>query len=304
MQKDLLGIQPLSAETIRHLLTSARRHKAKVRDPAQRDDTRKHVALNTLFYENSTRTKMSFLMAGEYLGAKAADLNVATGSVCKGETFLDTGKVLDRMGIDVLVVRHGMAGAPHLLARNVRACVVNGGDGSNEHPTQALLDALTILEHKGSFTGLNVAIVGDIANSRVARSNVFLLKTMGASVTLVGPATMLSAELATLGAAVTTDVRQAVRDADVVMALRIQAEREKGSKFPSLTEYARYFGVNASVLEGARPDALVMHPGPVNRGVELTADVIDGARSVILDQVENGVAVRMAVLEYCLEGLR
>ena len=298
MRQHLLGMKDLAAEEIKHLLQRAKEHKAKIRDKAARDGAFAHTTVTTAFFENSTRTKTSFLLAADYLGAVTEDLNIATSSVCKGETLIDTGTALDSMGTDIIVVRHCMAGAPHRIAQNVRASVINGGDGTNEHPTQALLDAMTIWEHKGAFKGLHVTIAGDIAHSRVARSNAFALTKLGAKVTLAGPATLLSANLAVLGVAVTTNVRQAVHDADVVMALRIQMEREKGSKFPSLTEYARYFGIDAAVLRHARPDAIVMHPGPVNRGVELMADVIDGDRSVILEQVENGVAVRMAAIEY------
>ena len=303
MRKDLLGIKDLPQEEIMHLITQAAKHKPKVKDKALRDNTMGKISLTTMFYENSTRTKMSFLLAAEYLGAYADDLNISTSSVSKGESLVDTGLMMDAMGTNIIVMRHGMSGAVHLLAKNVRASVINGGDGSNEHPTQALLDMFTIWEKKGGFNGLNVTIVGDIANSRVARSNVFGLTKMGANVTLAGPATLLSNNMKALGASVvTTNVAEAIKNADVVMGLRIQLERQKAVQFPSLREYTRFFGVNNEMLALARKDALVMHPGPFNRGVELSSDVIDGGQSAIYEQVENGVAMRMAVIEYLVSG--
>ena len=300
MTKHLLGIRGLSREEIMQYLTAARAHKAKVKNRHLRDNSLAGTSLATLFYENSTRTKMSFLLAGEYLGVSANDLNISTSSVAKGETLIDTGLTLDAMGTDVVVLRHSMAGAAHLLARNVNCAVINGGDGSNEHPTQALLDIFTMWEHKGGFDGLNVTIVGDVANSRVARSNIFALKTLGANVTLAGPATLLNGNMAALGADITTNVAQAVAGADVVMALRVQLERHKACHFPSLKEYAKFFGVNMDVLKHAKPDAIVMHPAPVNRGVEISSEVMDCKASVIYEQVENGVAMRMGILEELL----
>ena len=294
----MLGIRDLAPTEIMDLIKAAAKQKLKVHDKNLRDDSLKGVSLTTLFYENSTRTKMSFLLAGEYLGAFADDLNISTSSVAKGETLIDTGLTLEAMGTNVIVIRHGMTGAAHLLAQNVKCAVVNGGDGSNEHPTQALLDAFTIWENKGEFKGLNVTLVGDIANSRVARSNVFLLNRMGANVTLAGPATLLNGNMAALGAKISTDVRQAVKDADVVMGLRVQLERHKACHFPSLAEYSTFFGVSMDVLSYAKKDAIVMHPAPVNRGVEISSEVMDCAQSVIYPQVGNGVAVRMAILEW------
>jgi len=304
MRKDLLGIKDLSKEEIIHLLQEAKKHKPKVMDKILRDFNLKNTSLTTLFYENSTRTKMSFLLAAEYLGAYADDLNISTSSVLKGESLVDTGMTIDAMGTNVIVIRHGMSGAAHLLAANVKASVINGGDGANEHPTQALLDMYTIWEKKGGFEGLNVTIVGDIANSRVARSNIFGLVKMGAKVTLAGPSTLLSGNMKALGVErITSNVAEAIKDADVVMGLRIQLERQKAVQFPSLPEYARFFGVSQEMLTHAKSDALIMHPGPVNRGVEFSTDIIDGEQSVILEQVENGVAMRMAVIEY-LENAR
>ena len=297
-KKDLLGIRDLSAKEILRLLEMAKGEKPKIQNKNLRDDTLKNLSLTTLFYENSTRTKLSFLLAGEYLGAMADDLNIATSSVSKGETLIDTGLTLDRMGTNVIVIRHGMVGSAHLLARNVSASVINGGDGSNEHPTQALLDMFTIMEHKGRIKGLKIVILGDIANSRVARSNIFGLTKLGADVTLAGPATLVSSSMESLGVTVNHNVTDAIKDADVIMGLRVQLERQKASYFPSLSEYAHFFGLNADHLKYAKEDALIMHPGPVNRGVELSTDLIDGERSLIYDQVENGIAIRMAILKY------
>lgn len=244
---------------------------------------------------------MSFMLAGDYLGAIVKDLGVATSSVNKGESLIDTGVTLDQMGINVMIIRHSMTGAAHILAKNVKASVVNAGDGTNEHPTQALLDLFTILEYKKKFEGLNVTILGDIAHSRVARSNVFGLTKLGAKVTLAGPSTLVSNSMKALGVDVVTDVPKAVSNADVVMGLRIQFERQKAMPFPSLREYSSLFGVNSDILKYAKDDVLVMHPGPVNRGVELSTDVIDGKHSVINVQVKNGVAVRMAILKLLTE---
>ena len=298
MAKDLLGIRDLSAAEILSLLEMARQEKPKIRNKDLRDDSLKHLSLTTLFYENSTRTKLSFLLAGEYLGAHADDLNISTSSVSKGETLIDTGITLDRMGTNIIVIRHGMTGAAHLLAKNVSASVINGGDGSNEHPTQALLDLFTIQENKGGFKNLKVTILGDIANSRVARSSVFGLLKLGADVTLAGPSTLLPGSMEALGLTITTNIAEAIADADIIMGLRVQLERQKAIYFPSLVEYARFFGVGEKLLQQAKPDALIMHPGPVNRGVELSTGLIDGDRSVIYDQVENGIAVRMAILKH------
>ena len=296
-REDLLGLRDLSKQEIVEILNTASEMKAKIDNPALRDDSLKHTNIATLFYENSTRTKMSFMVAGEYLGAQINDLGIATSSVNKGESLIDTGVNLDQMGINIMIMRHQMTGAAHLLAKNVKASVINAGDGTNEHPTQALLDLYTMRERLGGFEGLKVTIVGDITHSRVARSNVFGLTKLGAKVVLAGPATLVSESMKTLGVDVTNEVKDAVADADVVMGLRIQLERQKAAAFPSLSEYSRLFGVNEDVLKCAKKDALVMHPGPVNRGVELSTDVIDGKQSVIYVQVKNGVAVRMALLK-------
>lgn len=297
-RKDLLGIRDLPKDEILHILKMAKELKPKVKNKSLRDNSLGKLSLTTLFYENSTRTKMSFLLAGEYLGAKVNDLGIATSSVSKGESLIDTGVNLDYMGTDIMVIRHSMTGSAHLLAKNVSACVINGGDGSNEHPTQALLDMYTIQEKKGDFKDLKVAILGDIANSRVARSNAFGLTKLGAKVVLAGPSTLVSKNMELLGVSVSTSIKEAVTDADIVMGLRIQLERQKAHPFPSLEEYTRFFGVNSDILKYAKKDALLMHPGPVNRGVELSTDIIDGESSAIYEQTQNGVAVRMAILKH------
>jgi len=303
MPKHLLGIRELSREDIFHFLYAAKKHKEKVKNRHLRDSSLAGASLTTLFYENSTRTKMSFLLAAEYLGACVDDLNITTSSVMKDETLIDTGLMLDAFGTNVIVLRHSMVGAAHLLARNVSCAVINGGDGSNEHPTQALLDVFTMWEHKQEFEGLNVTIVGDIANSRVARSNLFALKKLGANVTVAGPATLVSSNMRALGAEVSTDVKAAIKNADVIMALRVQLERHKACQFPSLHEYTKFFGITGELLKYAREDAIIMHPAPMNRGVEISSQVVDSAASVIFEQAENGVAMRMGILETLLGGV-
>lgn len=294
--KDLLGIRDLEISEIMSILELAKEMKEKIDTPNLREETLKDRSLITLFYENSTRTKVSFNMAAMYQGAHVTDLGVATSSVQKGETLVDTGITLDRMGIDFMVMRHSMSGAAHLLARNVKASVINAGDGANEHPTQALLDLYTILDKKGSFKDLNVTIVGDIAHSRVARSNVFGLTKLGANVTLAGAGTLAAKNMEALGVTVTHDIKNAITDADVVMGLRIQMERQKGGLFPNLREYSQIYGIDEEMFTLAQKDAILMHPAPVNRGVELMPELLDSSVSVIDEQVTNGVAVRMAIL--------
>jgi aspartate carbamoyltransferase catalytic subunit len=303
-RKDLLGLRDMSSDEIMTILDIAKDMKLRIDNPSKRDHVLQNTSIATLFYENSTRTKTSFTLAGEYLGATVTDLGISTSSVSKGESLVDTGMTLDQMGIEVMIMRHNMSGSSHLLARNVSASVINAGDGMNEHPTQALLDLFTIYEKKKSFEGLKVAIIGDITHSRVARSNVFGLTKLGAKVVLAGPSTLVSSAMKTLGAEVTTDIKAAVKDADIVMGLRIQLERQKGGLFPDLREYSSLFGVNKDMLKFAKEDAIVMHPGPVNRGVELSTEVIDCNQSVINVQVKNGLAVRMAVLKLLMEGRR
>jgi len=254
------------------------------------------------FYEPSTRTRTSFEMAAKRLSADTMSLSATGSSVVKGETLVDTARNLQAMNPDLIVLRHPASGAPQLLAREVEACVINAGDGIHEHPTQALLDLYTIREKKGRIEGLDVAIIGDIAHSRVARSNIIGLRKMGARVTVSGPPTMMPYQAESLGVRVVHDPAEAVRDKDVVMMLRIQLERQSRVQFPSLREYATHFGLNRERLKRAKPDAIIMHPGPMNRGVEIASEVADGPYSVILEQVANGVAVRMALLYLLIGG--
>ncbi|MBW1704663.1 MAG: aspartate carbamoyltransferase catalytic subunit [Deltaproteobacteria bacterium] len=253
------------------------------------------------FYEPSTRTRTSFEMAAKRLSADTVSLSVSTSSMVKGETLIDTARNLQAMNPDLIVLRHSSSGAPQLLAREVKAGIINAGDGINEHPTQALLDLFTIREKKGKIEGLKVAIIGDISHSRVARSDIIGLTKMGAKVTVSGPPTMIPPGIEDFGVQVVHDPAEAVKGKDVVMMLRIQLERQSKALFPGLREYAAFFGLNREVLKQAKKDVIVMHPGPINRGVEITDDVADGPNSVILDQVTNGVAVRMAVM-YLLMG--
>lgn len=294
--KDLLGLRGVPKEVMLDILNNAETLKKILDTPMKKASHLSGKTVVTLFYENSTRTRMSFELASKYLSANAANISASASSVAKGETLIDTGRTLDVMGTDVIVMRHPMSGAPHLLAKHVKAAVINGGDGINEHPTQALLDMLTMKERFGDLKGLRVAIIGDIYHSRVARSNIFGLTTMGAEVTVCGPGTLLPVGLDKLGARFTDDIHEAVKSKDVVMGLRIQRERQAGGLFPSVREYNKYFGIDKALLEAAEDGALVMHPGPVNRGVEMNSDVADGENSKITEQVTNGVAVRMALL--------
>lgn len=294
--KDLLGLKELTADEIERILETAKTMKLVLTSKNKKTPHLTGKSIITLFYENSTRTRLSFELASKYMGAAAANISASGSSVSKGETLIDTGKTIDMMGSDVIIIRHPMSGAPHLLAQNVKASVINAGDGMNEHPTQALLDMYTILEKKGTIRGLKVAIVGDIYHSRVARSNIWGLTKLGADVSVAGPATLLPPGIEKTGVKVFNTVQEALIDADVVMGLRIQLERQKKGLFPSIREYSKFFGLDDKRLLLAKEDALVMHPGPVNRGVELASSVIDGEQSVINEQVTNGVAVRMALL--------
>lgn len=296
MKQDLLGLKDLTAGQITHILDTAAAMKEVVIGPNKKTPHLQGKTVVNLFYENSTRTRMSFELAAKYMSANAANISSSGSSVAKGETLIDTAETINAMGTDILVMRHNMSGAPHLLAPIVNASVVNAGDGMNEHPTQALLDLLTMLEHKGHIEGLRVAIVGDVYHSRVVRSNIYGLTKLGAEVILGGPSTLMPKGIEKMGVKVCDNVHEAIVDADVVMGLRIQLERQKKGLFPSTREYFRFFGIDESRLKLAKPDAIVMHPGPVNRGVELATTVIDGDRSVITNQVTNGVAVRMAVM--------
>ncbi len=295
-RKDLLGLLQPSEEEIEEILTLGLEMKRRLRAGEKSFGELKGKSVVTLFYENSTRTRCSFELAAKYLGAHVVNISASSSSVQKGESLVDTGKTLDAMKNDFIVIRHPMGGAPKLLAETVKAHVVNAGDGMNEHPTQALLDFLTMKEHFGKIKGLKVAILGDIRHSRVAKSNLYGLKKLGAEVRMFAPATLMPAGLAAMGARICSSREEAVGGADVVMGLRIQLERQKGGNFPSLGEYARFYGVNEDVMKFAAEGAIVMHPGPVNRGVELTEGLIDGQQSYIEDQVLSGVAVRMAIL--------
>ena len=294
--KDLLGLRDISAEEIEYILNTAKTMKCIVTSNNKKTAHLQGKSIITLFYENSTRTRLSFELASKYMGASAANISASSSSVQKGETLIDTGKTIDSMGSDIIIMRHPMSGAPHLLAKNVKSSIINAGDGMNEHPTQALLDMFTIQEKKGTLKGLKVAIIGDILHSRVARSNIWGLTKMGAEVNVSGPATLMPPEIEKMGVNVFSTVQEAMLDADVVMGLRIQLERQKKGLFPTIREYARFFGVDDKRLKLAKEDAIVLHPGPVNRGVELSTLVADGEQSFINEQVTNGVAVRMALL--------
>ena len=295
--KHLLGLKDLSATEIQEILTEAFRMKHEVLEKSKKDNCLSGKSIITLFFENSTRTRLSFELASKYLGATAANIAASGSSVAKGETLIDTAKTIDQMAADVVIIRHSSSGAPELVSKYTNASIVNAGDGLHAHPTQALLDMMTMQEKKGDLKGLRVAIVGDVKHSRVARSNIYGLTTMGAEVALAGPTTLMPAEIDGLPVKVYNDVDKAVAGADVVMGLRIQLERQQKGAFPTVREYHKHFGINERRLSLAAPDAILMHPGPVNRGVELSADVIDGPQSVIEEQVTNGVCVRMAVLK-------
>ena len=300
-RKDLLGIADLSPEEIALVLDTAEAMKEVGSRPIKKVPALRGKTVVNLFFEPSTRTRTSFEIAEKRLSADTLGVAIGTSSVVKGETLADTALNLEAMSPDMIVVRHSSSGASHLLSRICRSAIVNAGDGTNEHPTQALLDALTIRERKGRLKGLKVAIIGDLLHSRVLRSNIHLLTKMGANVWVCGPPTLFPAEIRRFGVQVTSRVDEAVADADVVMLLRIQLERMEGAYFPSLREYFQVFGMTEERLRLARPDVMIMHPGPMNRGVEIASEVADGPYSVILDQVANGVAVRMAVL-YLLAG--
>lgn len=294
--KDLLGLRGVSAEEISEILNTAELMKMVITSNNKKTPHMQGKSVMTVFYENSTRTRLSFELACKYMSGTASNMSASSSSVAKGETLIDTARTLDVMGTDVMILRHPMSGAPHLMARNVKASVINAGDGVNEHPTQALLDMFTMREKLGGLQGLRVAILGDVTHSRVARSNVYGLTAMGASVVVAGPPTLIPVEMEALGCEVTHKVDDAVRGADVVMSLRIQLERQKNGLFPSVREYHKFFGLTEERAAMAKPGALIMHPGPVNRGVEIASSVADAPNSTIDEQVTNGVAVRMALL--------
>jgi aspartate carbamoyltransferase catalytic subunit len=298
-RRDLLGIRDLSAAEITGILDTAENFREISNREIKKVPTLRGKTVINLFFESSTRTRTSFELAAKRLSADAVNISISSSSLSKGETLIDTALNLDAMAPDCIVVRHSSAGVPHQLAQVSRAAIVNAGDGANEHPTQALLDAMTIREHKGTLGGLNVAIVGDILHSRVARSNIHLLTKMGATVRVAGPKPLVPRDFGYLvqnGLEVASNIEEAIEGADVVMILRIQRERQDSAFFPTLREYAIHYGLTQERLDLARKDAIVLHPGPMNRGIEISSDVADSSRSLILDQVKYGVAVRMAVL--------
>ena len=301
MKKDLLGIDDLSRDEIYRILDTAEAMREIGERPIKKVPTLRGKTVVNLFYEPSTRTRTSFEIAEKRLSADTLNIAVASSSVLKGETLADTAMNIEAMAPDMIVIRHASSGACHLLSRICRSRIINAGDGMHEHPTQALLDAFTIRQHKPSIERLKVAIVGDLLHSRVLRSNVLLLTKLGAEVWVSGPPTLVPRGIERLGVRVSTSVEQAIADADVIMMLRIQQERMQGAFFPSLREYFNVFGMTVERIAGAKHDVIIMHPGPMNRGVEIASEVADGPYSVILEQVANGVAVRMAVL-YLLAG--
>ena len=295
-RKHLLDIESLSAEEITTVLDTAKAFKAVGERAIKKVPALRGKTVVNLFVEPSTRTRTSFELSEQRLSADIINFTAEASSLKKGETLKDTARNLEALNIDIIVIRHSASGAPHFLSRVLKGSVVNAGDGAHEHPTQALLDAFTIREKKGHIEGLNVTILGDILYSRVARSDIWALTKLGAKVTLCGPPTLVPRVFEQMGCRVTHDVEEAIRDADIINLLRIQHERQRKSMFPSLNEYASVFGLNSARLKKTKPDALIMHPGPINRGVEIDSHIADCERSVILQQVTNGLAVRMAVL--------
>lgn len=302
-RKDLLGLEELSKEEIELILETADSFKEISQRPIKKVPTLRGKTVVLFFFEPSTRTRTSFELAAKRMSADLVNIQTNASSLVKGETLKDTAKNIEAMKVDIIVMRHSSSGAPHLLAKAVSSSIINAGDGSHEHPTQGLLDLFTIKEHKRKITGLNVSIIGDITHSRVARSNIWGLTKLGANVTVCGPATLIPPEIEKLGVKVTYDAKEAIEGADVINLLRIQLERQSQNLFPSLREYAMKFGLDSEKMKFAKKDVLIMHPGPINRGVEITSEVADGPYSVILEQVTNGIAVRMAVL-YLVSGVK
>jgi aspartate carbamoyltransferase catalytic subunit len=300
--KHIFGIEHLSVPDIHHIIATARSFKEISSRPIKKVPTLRGKTIVNLFFEPSTRTRLSFEIAAKRMSADTFNITASSSSATKGETLIDTARNIEAMNPDILVVRHSCSGAPQLLSRHIGAAIINAGDGSHEHPSQGLLDIMTILDHKQDLAGLKIAIVGDIAHSRVAVSDILGFTKLGATVCVAGPATFIPAAIEKIGARVCATVEDAIEGADVVMALRIQQERQNDPLIPSLREYSLFYGINRKRLERARPDVLVMHPGPINRGVELNPDVADGPASVILEQVTNGVAVRMALLYLVMGG--
>ena len=301
-RKDLLGIEDLSVDEINTVLDTAAAFKQVGKRTIKKVPSLRGKTLVNLFIEPSTRTRTSFELAAKRLSADVINITATASSIVKGETLKDTALNLQALHADIIVIRHSAAGAPHFLARLLKASVINAGDGAHEHPTQALLDAFTIREKKGRIEGLNVTILGDILYSRVARSNIWLLTKLGAHVTLAGPSTLVPRVFEQFGCRVTYDIEEAIRGADVINLLRIQHERQRKTMFPSIGEYTAMFGLSKDRFARTKPDAAIMHPGPINRGVEIDSEIADCGRSVILEQVTNGLAVRMAVLFLCSGG--
>jgi len=295
-RKHLLDIESLTPDEIVTVLDTARAFKAVGERAIKKVPALRGKTVINLFVEPSTRTRISFELAEQRLSADVINFSTEASSFKKGETLKDTARNLEALNADFIVIRHSASGAPHFLARVLDAHVINAGDGAHEHPTQALLDVFTIREHKGKIAGLNITILGDILYSRVARSNIWALRKLGATVTLCGPATLVPKTFEQMGCRVTYDVDEAIRDADIINLLRIQHERQRKTMFPSINEYIQLFGLNKERLARAKPEALIMHPGPINRGVEIDSDIADSGRSLVLEQVTNGLAVRMAVL--------
>lgn len=302
-RKDLIGIKELSVEDMNLILDTAAGFKDVLgRDIKKVPTLRGKTAVN-LFFEPSTRTRTSFELAAKRLSTDVINFSVPTSSFVKGESLIDTALTVQALGADFIIIRHSSAGVPHLLAQKLRASVINAGDGTNEHPTQALLDAFTIKEKKGNIEGLDIAIVGDIMHSRVAKSNIYSLTKLGAKIRLIGPPTLIPGEIEEIGVEVFHSMEAGLKDVDVVMMLRIQMERQSKGFFPSTEEYSKNWGLTSERLSVARDDVIVMHPGPMNRGIEISSEIADGPRSVILEQVTNGLAVRMAVM-YLLAGVK
>jgi aspartate carbamoyltransferase catalytic subunit len=300
--KHILGLDHLSVSDIEHILNTAESFKEISARTIKKVPVLRGKTVVTLFFEPSTRTRLSFDIAAKRMSADTFSITATTSSTTKGETLADTARNIEAMMPDILIMRHPSSGASHYLARHIKTSVINAGDGTHEHPSQGLLDLMTVKEHKGKISGLKIAIIGDISHSRVAHSDIIGFSKMGAKVFVSGPATLIPQKIEQLGATVCSTITEAVDNADIVMPLRIQKERQNDPLIPSFREYASFFGINRQVLQAAKPDALLMHPGPINRGVELAPDVADSSQSVILDQVTNGVAIRMALMYLVLGG--
>ena len=296
LSKDLLGIRNLSVEEIKLIFDTADKFKEVLNRPIKKVPSLRHLTIANVFFENSTRTKLSFELAQKRLSADIINFSSSVSSVKKGESLLDTINNILVMKVDMIVMRHPNPGAPHFVAKNIDASVINAGDGTHEHPTQALLDSYTIREKLGKIKNKKIAIIGDIAHSRVAISNIYALQKLGAKVMLCGPSTLIPKYISSMGVQIENNIENALKWCDVANVLRIQLERQKDKFFPSLREYSLYYGINKKLLEKINKDIVIMHPGPINRGVELNSDVADSNNSIILDQVENGVAIRMAVM--------